>query len=331
MTIFPNPKWLAILALAVPCLLGCEQKSELSRAPAPPKESSNAGMILIPKGEFVMGSDSGRQDEMPAHKVSLDSFYIDETEVTNAQFAKFVEASQYKTEAEIPPDPKDFPGVPKEKLVPGALVFTTGKGWAYVPGANWRHPQGPDSSIENKMNHPVVQVSWNDATAYAKWAGKELPTEAQFEFAARGNQPNAEYSWGTAEPNDAKPQANYWQGDFPTKNNNTDGFPLTSPVRSFAKNPFGLYDMGGNVWEWCKDWYRPDAYKDSTKTNPTGPKDSLDPDEPGVSKRVVKGGSFLCADCYCRGYRITARMKSSPDTGLMHTGFRCVINLSNSH
>ncbi|MEQ1823468.1 MAG: formylglycine-generating enzyme family protein [Fimbriimonadaceae bacterium] len=298
-----------LLLGAVVILIGCGKEA---------REPSPTGMTWIPGGTFTMGSERDRADEAPAHSVALDGFWIDNTEVTNGQFAEFVKATKYQTVAEKNPD---IPGVPKEKLVPGALVFKAGAGWTYVPGANWRHPEGPGSTIEKKLDHPVVQVCWEDAAAYAKWAGKTLPTEAQFEYAARGGRTGARYSWGDAPP---VKQANFWQGSFPEKNDNTDGFLTTSPVRSFEPNGFGLYDMAGNVWEWCQDWYRPDAYKSAASKNPSGPPNSNDPDEPGMPKRVVRGGSYLCADCYCQGYRLTARMKSSPDTGLMHTGFRCV-------
>lgn len=288
-------------------------------------EDPPPNMVWIPGGEFVMGDDAGRDDEKPAHKVKLDGFFMDRHEVTNAEFARFVSATSYKTVAEIPPRPEDFPGAPSELLVPGALVFRAGKGWSYVPGAQWRHPEGPNSSLSGRENHPVVQVAWEDAAAYAKWAGKNLPTEAQWEYAARAGR-RTEHIWGDDAFDDEKPQANIWQGAFPTVNENTDGFSATSPVESFAANGNGLYDMAGNVWEWCADFYRPDAYLSSAAANPKGPEDSFDPAEPNLVKRVVRGGSFLCADCYCRGYRAAARMKSSPDTGLMHTGFRCVIN-----
>jgi len=311
--------WLCLLAVGVGAHVGCTSappKSNLSVSSAP------EGMLLLPAGEFVMGSDAGNPDEKPAHKVRLSAFLLDKPEVTNEQFAAFVRATGYKTTAELPLDPKDFPDVPADKLKPGAAVFTTGKGWSYVPGANWRHPGGPATTIEGKENHPVVQVSWDDATAYAKWANKRLPTEAEWEYAAKAGRTNPETIWVNAGPT-AKPQANIWQGSFPEKNDNTDGFLTTAPVGSFPPSPNGLYDMAGNVWEWCSDWYRPDAFKDSPVQDPKGPASSYDPDEPNLPKRVMRGGSFLCADCYCRGYRPTARMKSSPDTGLFHVGFRC--------
>lgn len=284
-------------------------------------------MVLVAGGSRVLGEDEGRPDEAPSRLVTVDSFYLDTHEVTNDEFARFVQDTGYMTTAEFPPDPKDFPGVPKERLVPGSAVFTMGKGWEYVPGADWRHPTGPGSSIEGLGTHPVVHVSWLDASRYAEWAGKRLPTEAEWEFAARAGQEDAEYVWGNEGFDDGSPQANIWQGEFPGENTNTDGFIATSPVGAFPPSPRGLYDMAGNVWEWCSDWYRADAYTALGADNPQGPDTSLDPDEPGVAKRVVRGGSFLCADCYCRGYRAAARMKTSPDTSLCHTGFRCAQDL----
>lgn len=271
-----------------------------------------------------MGSERGLQDEQPVHRVRVSSFFIDQYEVTNADFAAFVKETGYETTAEQAPDPRDFPTVPKEKLVPGAGVFVAGKGWDFIPGASWKHPQGPNSSIKDKMNHPVVQVSWYDAAAYAKWAGKRLPTEAEWEYAARYRTTSDEFIWGTADISEVKPEANIWQGDFPYSNTNTDGYPTTAPVGEFDPSPSGLYDMAGNVWEWTSDWYRQDAHSMKKTTDPLGPTDSFDPEEPNVQKKVIKGGSFLCSLGGCRGYRPAARMKSSPDTGLMHVGFRCV-------
>jgi formylglycine-generating enzyme required for sulfatase activity len=250
---------------------------------------------------------------------------MDRHEVTNGQFAAFVRATGYKTVAERSLDPKQFPGVPEAKLKPGGVVFAKG-GWTYKPGASWRHPEGPGSSIAAKGSHPVVQIAWEDAAAYAKWAGKALPTEAQWEYAARAGRDGEKYIWGNASFSPKRPQANIWQGDFPAKNLGQDGYMKTSPVMRFAPNRFGLYDMAGNVWEWCADWYRPDAYSQERAKDPRGPSSSFDPDEPSVPKRVMRGGSFMCADGYCQGYRPSARMKSSPDTALFHTGFRCVIN-----
>lgn len=300
--------------LAIVLAGGCGSKRE----PAYP------GMVWIAGGTFTMGAEGGMPDEAPRHEVRLDGFWMDETEVTNREFERFVTATQYKTMAERTPDAKDFPGVPKERLVPGALVFRD-KQWDYVAGASWKSPEGPGSSIAARMDHPVVQVCWDDALAYAKWAGKALPTEAQYEFAARGSQSDSIYPWGTQAPGVGKPVANIWQGTFPDRNEERDGFSATAPVGSFPANPYGLHDLGGNVWEWCSDWYRPN-YKDAGMVNPTGPNSSFDPAEPDQPKRVVRGGSFLCSENYCRGYRNTARMKTSPDTALSHTGFRCVIN-----
>lgn len=282
-------------------------------------------MAYIPGGSFQMGSEEGQLDERPVRTMQVKPFFMDIHEVTNRDFQTFVQATGYVTVAERKPDPKDFPGADPKLLQPGALVFRNQE-WAYVPGASWRRPQGPDSSIKSRLDHPVVQVAWEDAEAYARWAGKRLPTEAEWEFAARGGVENP-YPWGKSAPTDDDPPANIWQGDFPERNLAMDKYPLTSPVGSFAPNPFGLYDMAGNVWEWCSDWYRADAYSDSNSLTGQGPRDSFDPDEPGVDKRVMRGGSFLCADCTCQGYRSSARMKSSPDTGLMHTGFRLVRSL----
>ena len=319
---------IAVSALMFCFAVGCSHQQNMLKTTrlSDSHKVPKSGMVLIPGGTFIMGSDSGRPDEQPPHSVSIDEFWMDVTDVTNEEFSKFVAATGYKTIAERVPSPSDFPNAPKEMLVPGSLVFREAKGWSYVPEANWRHPGGPASNIESRATHPVVQVAWDDAMAYAKWAGKSLPTEAQFEYAAKGGKDSNIYAWGNRLVDDKKPEANFWQGSFPTKDDRLDGFGSTSPVKSFMPNGYGLFDMSGNVWQWCLDWYRPDSYKDSPMKNPTGPKDSFDPAESGVQKRVVRGGSFLCAECYCQGYRVAARMKTSPDTGLCHTGFRCVIN-----
>lgn len=296
-------------------------------------------MVWIPGGTFKMGSDNGMADQKPVHNVTVDGFFMDETEVTVAQFAEFVKATNYVTVAERKPTVTSISGanpdqVHPDLLVPGALVLVQVADdlseWHYVPGADWRHPEGPGSSSDAHQNHPVTQVAYEDAVAYCNWAGKQLPTEAQFEYAARAGHDQWEYVWpGDSETPDGKYLANYWQGEFPVKNEDKDGFPLTAPVKSFPPNDFGLFDMAGNVWEWCSDWYRPDAYKNELGArNPQGPADSYDPDEPGTPKRVVRGGSFLCSSNYCSGYRPGSRMKSSPDTALFHTGFRCVINVA---
>lgn len=296
-------------------------------APAP------KGMKWIPGGTFAMGSKTGGDDCRPVHDVTLDGFWMDEMEVTNRQFKEFVDATGYVTVAERKPDPKDFPGAPPELLVPGAIVFTPPdhkvalnnamQWWRWQPGASWQHPSGPDSSIKDRMEYPVVQIAWEDATAYAKWAGKRLPTEAEWEYAARGGLKEQTYGWGNEKHPKEKWMANVWSGEFPVKNTKADGFVETAPAKSFPPNDFGLYDMSGNVWEWVADWYRPDYYAKSPAKNPVGPSSSFDPEEPGMPKRVLRGGSFLCSDEYCIGYQPGIRSKSSPDTGLQHTGFRC--------
>lgn len=315
-------------------------------------DSSTKGMVLIPAGVFEMGGDNSQAsaDELPKHMVRLDSFYIDVTEVTNAQFRKFVDATGYITTAEKAPDWEELkkslpPGIPKpadSTLVAASLVFkaTAGavnlndysKWWGWVAGANWKHPQGPKSDIVGKDNYPVVQVSWDDANAYCKWAGKRLPTEAEWEFAARGKLVNNIYPWGNENIAAGKVKANTWEGKFPYYNALKDGYFGAAPVKSFAPNAYGLYDMAGNVWEWCSDWYNNGYYqscKGKTMVNPKGAEDSYDPEEPYIKKRSLRGGSFLCNDAYCSGYRVARRMKSSPDTGLEHTGFRCVKSVRN--
>jgi formylglycine-generating enzyme required for sulfatase activity len=250
-----------------------------------------------------------------------------------------VKATGYATVAERPLNPKDFPGAPPENLVPGSVVFTPPNTevplddhfvwWRYVPGANWRHPNGPGSDLKGKEKHPVVHIACEDAEAYARWAGKRLPTEAEFEFAARGGLDRKPFSWGDEFKPGNKFQANSFQGHFPDKNTGEDGFLGTAPVGSFPRNGFGLFDMAGNVWEWTSDWYRPDYYETLAATrqvthNPQGPADSIDPSEPGVAKRVHKGGSFLCTDQYCARYMPGGRGKGEPNTGTNHLGFRCV-------
>ena len=308
------------------------------------------GMVWIPGGEFTMGTDDVRSfpNERPAHKVQVEGFWIDEHDVTNAEFARFVEASGYVTTAEKKPDWEELkkelpPGTPKPDdsvLVAGSLVFTPtsrevplndlSAWWRWVPGASWRHPEGPGSNIEGRENHPVVQVSWYDAVAYAKWAGKRLPTEAEWEFAARGGLNGKRYAWGDEFRPDGKYLANTWQGLFPVTNTAEDGFIGTSPVKSFPPNGYGLYDVAGNVWQWCSDWYRVDAFTELASKNVCrdtgGPNESWDPADPNAPKRVVKGGSFLCNPSYCESYRPSARRGTPPDTGSSHTGFRCVIS-----
>jgi formylglycine-generating enzyme required for sulfatase activity len=293
-----------------------------------------ADMAWIPAGRFTMGANDGQPDERPLHDVKVRGFWMDRYEVTNDQFAKFVEATGYVTTAEKKPEASQFPGVPEENLVPGSVVFTPlerveslndhMQWWRYQKGADWRHPQGPDSDLKGKGAHPVVHVSYFDCAAYAGWAGKRLPTEAEWEYASRGGLEQNPYPWGRERFPKGLWMMNIWQGQFPSENTAQDGFAGTAPVGSFPPNGYGLYDMAGNVWEWVADWYRPDYYLGSPRDNPQGPADSFDPEEPGVAKRVGRGGSFLCSDMYCKGYRPSARQKTSPDTGLSHTGFRCV-------
>jgi formylglycine-generating enzyme required for sulfatase activity len=285
--------------------------------------------------------------ERPGHRVRVGGFWMDETDVTNAQFRAFVEATGYVTTAEKPPSaeeilkqsPPGTPPPPKEKLVPGSLVFRPTQGpvdtrdfsqwWHWTPGASWRHPEGPGSTIDGKDDHPVVHVSWDDAVAYAKWAGKRLPTEAEWEFAARGGLDNKPYAWGDEPFSEEHPQCNIWQGEFPYRNTAKDGYERTAPVKSFAPNGYGLYDVAGNVWEWCADWYQRDLYRTragkSVTINPAGPERTIDPARPFMPQRVQKGGSFLCSDSYCSRYRPSARHGCSPDTGMAHVGFRCVM------
>jgi formylglycine-generating enzyme required for sulfatase activity len=295
-------------------------------------------MSKIPAGTFWMGcTEESFVDGQPVHQVHVDAFWMDATEVTNEEFARFVHSTGYKTIAERIPEAKDFPGAPPENLVAGALVFTPPKQsvskhshynwWRYVAGANWQHPEGPASTLEHRWQHPVVQIAWDDANAYAKWAGKRLPTEAEFEYAARGGLDRKLYSWGDDLTPKGKWQANIWQGHFPYKNTADDGFVTTAPVRSFPANGYGLYDMTGNVWEWCSDWYRADYYRSLPQgqvvNNPQGPRDSEDPFERGVAKRVLRGGSFLCTDQYCARYMVGARGKGEPTSGCSNIGFRC--------
>jgi formylglycine-generating enzyme len=310
-------------------------KETVSPAASNPNDHSwTNSMKWIPGGTFMMGSEEGQPDEKPIHEVTVDGFWMDTYEVTNEEFEKFVKATGYITIAERKPRQEDFPDAPPEALVPGSIVFTPPPGevplhnhmawWRYVPGASWRHPEGPDSTIKGREKHPVVQVAWFDAMAYAKWAGKRLPTEAEWEFASRGGKEKLTYTWGNEKTPDGKWLANIWQGSFPNGNTLQDGHKLQSPVGTYAPNGYGLYDMTGNVWEWTSDWYMPDYYAKSPKQNPQGPQESYDPNEPGVWKRITRGGSYLCTEAYCWGYRPAMRMKTSPDTGLNHTGFRCV-------
>ncbi|MBX3188546.1 MAG: formylglycine-generating enzyme family protein [Labilithrix sp.] len=309
------------------------------------------GMAAIPGGEFAMGdaSGDGMAWERPVHTVRLSDFYIDVFEVTNAQFRAFVDATGHQTTAERPAKleeimrqvPPGTPPPPPEKLRPSSLVFKKTKRavalgqpgdwmqwWSYVPGADWRHPSGPGDAIEGNDYHPVVHVSWDDAVAYCAWAGRRLPTEAEWERAARGRLERKRFTWGD-EPFDPK-RANIWQGSFPHENTREDGYEATAPVGKFPPNGYGLHDMAGNVWEWVSDWYRADTYAIAAArgvdVDPRGPATSLDPDEPHAPKRVIRGGSFLCTTTYCASFRPAARMKTSPDSSSNHQGFRCAIS-----
>ena len=321
------------------------------------------GMVKLPGGPFVRGTDDPPRlhgDESPARTLTLSPFWMDRHEVTNAEFARFVGATGYVTTAERPITRDDLAGqvpaavlatIPDEGLPPGSVCFNEGFDrrvaagipenpnlvvaagvWNIEPGADWRHPTGPGSDIAEKMDHPVVHVSHDDAVAYCRWAGKNLPTEAQWEYAARSGgeagsdaPPGREHPWGDAKTPGGEHRGNIYQGRFPYEDSGADGFTGTAPVGSFAPNPLGLHDLGGNVWEWCRDWYRPDYYESCPAADPPGPTSSFDPNEPHLPKRVQRGGSFLCSDTYCTGYRSASRMKGDPATGSFHCGFRCVV------
>jgi sulfatase modifying factor 1 len=298
-------------------------------------------MIYVPGGTFRMGSDEHYPEEAPAHCVSVDGFWIDSTPVTNRQFERFVRDTGHATFAEIPPDPKDYPGALPDMIFAGSLVFMQtrhavdlrdwSQWWTLMKDANWRHPYGPKSSIKGLENHPVVHVAYRDALAYAEWAGKELPTEAEWEFAARGGLEGAEYAWGDEFIPDGRVMANTWHGEFPYQRK--AGFRRTSPVRSYPPNGYGLYDMIGNVWEWTVDWWSTAHASDAKKAccvpqNPRGGSEdrSYDPSMPDtkIPRKVIKGGSHLCAPNYCRRYRPAARHAEAVDTSTSHVGFRCI-------
>jgi formylglycine-generating enzyme required for sulfatase activity len=287
-------------------------------------------MVWVPGGEFSMGSEDFYPEERPVRRIQVDGFWCDERLVTAADFRRFVRATGYTTVAERPPDPGDYPDADAELLVPGSLVFrkTTGpvqlddlrNWWEYVPGASWRRPRGPGTTINGRDRHPVVHVAYEDAAAYADWAGKQLPTEAEWEFAARGGIDGAIFAWGNEHFPNRKPMANTWQGEFPWQNLKTDGFERTSPVGVFPPNGYGLYDMCGNVWEWTSDWF---SRRDSTETQSP----CCAGGEPGahIPRRVIKGGSHLCAPNYCLRYRPAARQGEAIDTSTGHIGFRCIV------
>ena len=309
------------------------------QAPAAAKTVEN--MVWIPGGTFAMGSNDHYPEEAPVHQVTVDGFWIDPYTVTNEEFSRFVAETGHVTSAERAPAAEDYPGADPNLLVPASVVFQRPRfrvdlsnhynWWTYVPGADWRHPQGPDSSLDGLDQHPVVHVAFDDAVAYANWAGKEIPTEAEWEFAARGRLDGAEYSWGAEFTPDGKYMANTWQGEFPIRNLLEDGFEWTAPVVSFPANGYGLYDVAGNVWEWTTDWFadRHEATTCCGSVNPLGAERdaSYDPATPAIKipRKVMKGGSFLCAPNYCRRYRPAARMAQAIDTSTCHLGFRCVV------
>ncbi|WP_022947375.1 formylglycine-generating enzyme family protein [Methylohalobius crimeensis] len=313
------------------------------------------GMVWIPGGEFSMGAVDplGRdrnavgmhatRDSRPIHRVYVDGLWMDKTEVTNAQFRKFVEATGYATVAERVPTQEEFPNAPPENLIAGSVVFSPPdqavslnnyfQWWSYVVGANWRHPLGPESDLKGRENYPVVHIAYEDAVAYAKWAGKRLPTEAEWEFAARGGLSGKIYPWGDKFLKDGQWMTNSHQGHFPNQDTGDDRHQGIAPVAQYPPNDYGLYDVAGNVWEWTSDWYRPDYYTSlaalgEVARNPRGPSSSSDPAEPGVPKRVHRGGSFLCTEQYCSRYMVGTRGKGEPSTGTNHLGFRCVKSAS---
>jgi formylglycine-generating enzyme required for sulfatase activity len=316
----------------------------VTRAPAP------EGMVWIPGGEFSMGVgpvdgvDGGGPgcgdplaDAQPVHRVYVDGFWMDSTEVTNEQFGRFVRATGYVTVAERTPRPEEYPGAPRENLVAGSVVFDPPplpvplddhyRWWSYIVRASWRHPLGPASNLRRREHYPVVHVAYEDALAYARWAGKRLPTEAEFEFAARGGLSGKPYAWGDDLRPGGRWMANTFQGHFPNEDTGDDGWKGIAPVASYPANGYGLYDVAGNVWEWVSDWYRPDYYgtlQGAVARNPRGPEASFDPEEVGVPKRVQRGGSFLCTSQYCTRYLVGTRGKGDVSSGANHLGFRCV-------
>ena len=349
----------ALLAITVCCSMSAQGldkplattafTSSIANTAQPPGPAPE-GMVWIPGGEFSMGSEGKSEgksfcspatvaDALPIHRVYVDAFWMDATDVTNAEFEKFVKATGYVTIAERAPTKEEFPTAPPENLIAGSVVFSPTRGpvpldnhfqwWSYVKGANWRHPEGPQSDIKGRENYPVVQIAYPDAFAYAKWAGKRLPTEAEWEYAARGGLSGKLYIWGDEFKPGGKFMANTYQGQFPVKDTGEDGFTGIAPVKSFPTNAYGLYDMAGNVWQWCSDWYRPDYFQQladagGVARNPQGPETPFDPSEPSEKKRVHRGGSFLCTDQYCTRYMVGTRGKGEVNTGTNHLGFRCV-------
>jgi formylglycine-generating enzyme required for sulfatase activity len=343
--------FIVFLAIMLPFACAPDKKGEKTAQNTAGSGEKQPGMVWIEGGTFYLGSDNTAASpaESPAVLAEVNGFWMDQTEVTNAEYRQFVDATQYVTVAERPIDWEELklqlpPGTPKPAdsvLIPGSLVFTPPKHavalndysqwWAWVPGANWRHPSGPGSSIEGKDNLPVVQIAFEDAEAYATWAGKRLPTEAEWEYAAKAGLDDKPFAWGDELTPSGTYLANFFQGNFPYENSVNDGFEGAAPVKSYPPNKYGLYDLIGNVWEWTTDWYRPDTYAQYQDVgfkvcrNPTGPEASYDPNDPYAnSKKVIKGGSFLCSEQYCSNYRPSARMATATDSGQSHLGFRCV-------
>lgn len=341
------------------CISNTSQLRYAAAAPIPDSVSSHTssfqqmdGMIFIQGGEYYMGGRDeqfARKDEFPVHLVRVNDFYMDEHEVTNAQFSAFVEATGYVTVAEKKVEweelkatlPPGTPRPPDDALAPGSLLFNPPNyavslndhtiWWKWEHYVDWKHPLGPSSNIDGMDDFPVVHVSWYDATAYASWAGKRLPSEAEWEYAARSGRNDIVYPWGNERVDEGAVKANSWQGSFPYENTERDDFTGLAPVKQYAPNAFGLYDMAGNVWEWCNDLYHAAYYAsfnpDVAAVNPEGPAESWDPMEPYASKYVTRGGSFLCNDTYCSGYRAAARMKNTPESAAPHIGFRCVVSV----
>jgi len=360
---FQRLAWAAGLAAIVflalrfkPLVIHEVETTPVSSASLPTAENTSAprtpapeGMVWIPGGEFSMGCDAAAEslcavegvtaDTQPVHRVSVDGFWMDATEVTNEQFARFVSATGYRTIAERTPTKEQYPDAAVENLVAGSTVFTPPPAavpldnhynwWSYEKGADWRHPQGPSSDLKGREKFPVVHIAYDDAVAYAQWAGKRLPTEAEFEFAARGGKSGLLYAWGNEFRPGGRFMANTYQGQFPLRDTAEDGFAGVAPVAQFPPNGYGLYDISGNVWEWCSDWYRPDTYSQvavagAVPRNPQGPETPFDPAEPAEKKRVHRGGSFLCTDQYCTRYMVGTRGKGEVTTSTNHLGFRCV-------
>jgi formylglycine-generating enzyme required for sulfatase activity len=307
--------------------------------PGPPPGPASEGMVWIPGGEFSMGGPPSVADARPVVRVYVDGFWMDATEITNGEFARFVRATGYRTVAERALTAKELPAARPEQLAAGSVVFSPpdhpvpldseARWWSYVRHASWRHPLGPGSGLDGRARYPVVHVAYEDAEAYARWVGKRLPSEAEFEFAARGGLAGKQFSWGDELRPGGRFMANTFQGHFPDDDSGEDGWRGLAPVGRYPPNGYGLYDVTGNVWEWCRDWYRPDAYarlaaSGSVARNPRGPETSDDPGEPGAAKRVQRGGSFLCSSAYCSRYLVGARGRGEISTGSNHVGFRCV-------